>query len=118
KTGYQGVDRNDAHGVVCHSMAGALTGALAELDRPQRRASWHFSVATDGRVLQHYDTLTIAWHCGSRPWNSKLIGIEHEGGYDHVDEPLTREQLAARVALVRWLAAEHGFPLIRGQGLR
>jgi N-acetyl-anhydromuramyl-L-alanine amidase AmpD len=98
-------------------MAGSVAGAIAVLDDPARRASWHFSVLRDGRVLQHFDSLAVAWHCGSRAWNARTIGIEHEGGYHPEDEPLTPPQLASSVALVRWLAAQHGFALRRRDGL-
>jgi len=112
KRGYPGVTTNAARGVVCHSMVGYLAGAMARLDSADR-ASWHFSVLQNGTVLQHYNTADVTWHCGSREWNQKLIGIEHEGGYDPVDEPLTVPQRDASVTLVRWLAREHGFPLER-----
>jgi N-acetyl-anhydromuramyl-L-alanine amidase AmpD len=46
-----------------------------------------------------------------------LIGIEHEGGFDPEDEPLTEAQRSESVALVRWLSKRHGFPLIRRAGL-
>jgi N-acetyl-anhydromuramyl-L-alanine amidase AmpD len=117
KSGYPGATRNDAAGVVCHSMAGSADGAMAVLGDSARRASWHFSVLRDGRVLQHFDSRAVAWHCGSRAWNARTIGIEHEGGFEPADEPLTPPQLASSVALVRWLAAQHGFALRRGDGL-
>ncbi|MDP9239002.1 MAG: N-acetylmuramoyl-L-alanine amidase [Chloroflexota bacterium] len=117
KAGYAGVAGNSAEGVVCHSMAGYRDAAMRVLDDPQRRASWHFSVLQNGSVLQHYDSLAVAWHCGSREWNARLIGIEHEGGLEPEDEPLTNAQHDASVALVRWLAEQHGFPLIRRVGL-
>lgn len=117
KTGYPGLSVNACTGVACHSMVGYVGGALAELDKLERRASWHFSVLRDGTVLQHYDSTAIAWHAGSPPWNTRLIGIEHEGGFSPTDEPLTPAQLAASVTLVRWLSATHGFPLRRGDGL-
>lgn len=112
-----GVPTNSGQGVVCHSMVGYLGGAMTELDNLLRRASWHFSVLQNGVVLQHYDSAAVTWHCGSEQGNGRLIGIEHEGGFDPVDEPLTDAQRNASVALVHWLAGEHGFPLVRGAGL-
>lgn len=113
KQGYGSVVVNACRGVVCHSMVGYRAGALIELDKASRRASWHFSVLQSGEVLQHYPVNAVTWHCGSAQWNGKLIGIEHEGGFDPVDEPLTDAQREASVALVRWLSQECGFPLER-----
>lgn len=113
KQGYGSVVVNACRGVVCHSMVGYKAGALIELDKASRRASWHFSVLQSGEVLQHYPVNAVTWHCGSAQWNEKLIGIEHEGGFDPVDEPLTDAQREASVALVRWLSQECGFPLER-----
>ena len=107
---------NTCRGVVCHSAVGGLSAALGELTHPTRKASWHFTVDQDGTVYQHYDTSAQCWHAGSNR-NNDLIGIEHIGGLDPVDEPLTPAQRDASVALVRWLSKTLGFPLIRHIGL-
>jgi len=113
KTGYPAYPVNFTQGVVCHSMVGYFGGAMAELDKLTRRASWHFSVNFDGKVYQHYDTKLVTWHCGSAYWNARLIGIEHEGGYSPHNEPFTYQQRLASVKLVRWLGLTHGFELSR-----
>lgn len=106
-------------GVVGHSAVGYESGLLAVLNdvtSPREQlASWHFSVLYDGTVWQHYDTNIRCWHAQGA--NSFSIGIEHEGGHDPVDEPLTPPQLAASIALVRWLGQQFGFPLKRQEGL-
>lgn len=107
---------NTCRGVVCHSMVGPYSAALAELYRFSRRASWHYSVLKDGRVIAHYPDEAQAWHAGSA-YNNSTIGVEHEGGLSPVSEPLTPAQLAASVRLVQWLAKAHGFPLVRTVGL-
>jgi len=94
-------------------MEGSLAAAFGELDNPARRASWCYSVAADGVIYAHYPDEAQTWHAGSAR-NNDLIGIEHEGS---AGEPLTPPQLAASVALVRWLSQAHGFPLVRGVGL-
>lgn len=105
---------NSVRGVVLHSMVGPTTAALGELYKQTRKASWHFSVSKDGSVLQHYPLNVSAWHCGSETWNTKLIGIEHEGGPEaNPSEPLTAEQLASSVALVKWIAQQGGWKLSR-----
>lgn len=105
KTGYGTLQVNAKRGVVCHSMVGFFAGAMAELDKLERRASWHFSILRDGRVFQHYDTDKITWHAGSVWGNSRFIGVEHEGGFSPENEPLTDAQREASVALVKWIHA-------------
>ncbi len=107
---------NTCRGVVCHSMVGPYAAALGELQKPSRRASWHYSVLKSGVVYAHYPDEAQAWHAGSS-FNNSTIGIEHEGGLNPYNEPLTPAQLAASVDLVRWLSRNHGFPLVRRVGL-
>lgn len=113
KQGYAAYPRNLLQGVVLHSMVGWFAGAMAELDKLARRASWHFSVNQNGLVYQHYDTEAVTWHCGSAFWNGRLIGIEHEGGYNPKDEPLTPVQLLSSVKLVNWISRTHNIELAR-----
>lgn len=116
KQGYPSCRVNAMQGVILHSMVGSFDAAMARLASDDR-ASWHYSVRQDGTVYVHYPDEAVAWHAGSRIWNSKLIGIEHEGGAPgNEGEPLTDAQKAASVALVRWLSKTHGFPLVRFDG--
>lgn len=118
KQGYAGTALNECRGVICHSMVGTFEGAKTRLEDVSKdanggytanaAASWHFSVLQSGKVLQHYDSAAVAWHAGSRRYNALLIGIEHEGGFNPTNEPLTAAQAAASVALVRWLHQVHG----------
>lgn len=108
-----GSGRNRAEGAVYHSMVGGLVGAWARLDSDDR-VSWHFSVAKDGRIYQHYPLESICWHAGSREQNERLIGIEHEGGPpDNPSEPLTEPQLQASARLSRWLMEQLSWPEFR-----
>ena len=108
--------KNTCQGVVLHSMVGPYAAALGELDTPERRASWHYSVLKDGEVFQHYSDEVQAWHAGSA-FNNSTIGIEHEGGLNPTNEPLTGLQRNASVSLIRWLAVQHNFKMERRVGL-
>ena len=116
-------DRNAIGGVVLHSMQGSYEGALTVLDdesvteqNAYRAASWHFSITKDGTVYQHYPVESAPFHAGSRYWNDRLIGIEHEGGAPgNLAEPLTEAQYAASIALVRWIARIGGWPVEGGR---
>jgi N-acetyl-anhydromuramyl-L-alanine amidase AmpD len=87
-------------------MEGSLSAALGELDKLDRRASWHFSNPKSGPLLQHYETELPTWHAGYEA-NCAYIGIEHEGV---TGQPLTEVQIANDVALLRWLAQQEGWP--------
>lgn len=95
-------DQNRVEGIVCHSAEGSIDGLLRRVADPAAQVSWHFSVAKDGTVYQHYETEASCWHGGNKRANTTLIGIEHEGV---AGEPLTEAQTAASVALCRWIAA-------------
>lgn len=95
-------------------MEGSLAAAFAELDNPNRQASWHFSVVKDGRVYQHVDTDNISWASGSQNANTRFWGIEHEGV---VGQPLTPAQTAATTALMGWLLALKNLPAVRNSTL-
>ena len=119
KVGYPGMAFNACRGVVCHSMVGSLMAAFGELYKLERRASWHYSIAKDGTIYRHYPDKAVTWHAGTARYNGIYIGIEHEGGGPgNESEPLTLPQREASVALVRSLALEHAFPLVREIGLR
>lgn len=108
KHGYAGNDTHLWQGLVIHSAEGSLAGLFSVLDGA-REASWHFSVAQDGRVYQHVDTNNIAWTNGSQQANTKFWGIECEGGGPgNRGEPLTEPQYQALVGVVRWLWDTHG----------
>lgn len=101
---------NAMQGVVLHSAEGSTSAALGELFSEAQK-SWHFSISRDGGVLQHYNLDSSCWHAGSRYWNERLIGIEHEG---RAGEPLTDAQERASIALVRWIAQQCGWTPYRG----
>ena len=111
KTGYPGIATRTLDGIegeVKHSAEGSLAGTLAVLDSGSY-SSWTFTIAKDGRTFQHYPLEFISWHAGlpgdrrtdtSLIGNLTLIGIEHEGV---AGESLTQEQVAATIALSRWI---------------
>ena len=107
---------NAGLGVVMHSMVGYMPGAFRILDDPNG-GSWHFSVTQEGVVCQHYLLTASAWHAGTRLANERFIGIEHEGGYEPFDEPLTPAQKEASIKLVRWVMQQLGKPISIGHTL-
>jgi hypothetical protein len=112
--------------VVLHIMAGYAHTARDWANSGYSAASWHYTVARDGSVMEHLALTDGGYQAGvadtaKRPtwslWrgpginvNSYTLGIEHEG---FPGEPFTPEQAAASKALCRWLADTCGFPFDR-----
>jgi hypothetical protein len=71
-------------------------------------AWWHYTVALDGRVLQHLQHSTGGRH--APPRNFDTIGIEHEG---FSGNPMTPAQAAASKRLCKWLSTVLGIPYDR-----
>ena len=114
KHGYGNDDTLRKEGIVGHSMEGSLAAAFGKLDRPDRQASWHFSVAKSGDVYQHIDTDNISYASGSYEANKRFWSIEHEGV---AGEPLTAAQQTATTALMGWLLGLVNLPPIRNLSL-
>jgi len=104
---------NGVKGIVNHSAVGYSAGLHHELVRADRGAAWHFSVMQDGTVEQHYPLNSVLWHAADAFGNMNYIGIEHEGGFNPANEPLTVKQREASVKLCQWIAKQAGFSLSR-----
>lgn len=112
--------------IVEHVMGGHFEYALEMMrdktvgDDPDDYASWHFSIAQDGRIAQHASIFTPCmgaglrsnsvtsepistfrkrWHYNPNAWT---VHIEHE---DHALRPavLTEEQIEASIRVHRWI---------------
>lgn len=115
KHGYGNDDNCLGLGIVAHSMEGSLRAAFGELDRPDRQASWHFSVAKNGDVYQHIETENISYASGSYEANRRFWSIEHEG---RAGEPLEPPQRVSTTGLMGWLLGIKGSAPVRGTTLR
>jgi N-acetyl-anhydromuramyl-L-alanine amidase AmpD len=90
-------------------MEGSLASAFGVLSATERQVSWHFSMARDGALWQHYPVSAQTWH--ARSGNVRYLGVEHEGV---AGEPWTDAQVEADVRLLLWL--DEG-PYVRGTTL-
>lgn len=111
KLGYGGVAHwANKEFVVAHSVEGSLAGALAELDKPARQASWHATITYDGDVYWHYDATAVCWASGAVHPNQRGVAIEHEG---RAGQPLTRAQVHALARIIGWCARRFGWRDVR-----
>ncbi|MEU9984506.1 peptidoglycan recognition family protein [Streptomyces sp. NPDC050856] len=83
---YTAADRPASHPVqyvVIHVTQETFQDAMRIFQDPARRVSAHYMVASgDGYIGQFVRERDIAWHAGDWTYNTRSIGIEHEGWVD------------------------------------
>jgi len=101
--------------IVIHITQGSFTGAINWLKNPNSKVSAHFVISGKGELVQMVNLKDIAWH--ATPYNTRSIGIEHEGKYvieqGCISTSFTKEQYAKSAKLVKELANKFGIPLDR-----
>jgi N-acetyl-anhydromuramyl-L-alanine amidase AmpD len=66
--------------VVIHVTQATYTNTLGVFHNPRKKVSAHYVVrSADGRIAQCVREHDIAWHAGNWDYNTRSIGIEHEG---------------------------------------
>lgn len=95
--------------IVIHVMQGSYNGAISWFKNPASNVSAHYLMrAADGDITQMVRNRDIGWHAGNWTYNTRSIGIEHEG---FVSDPNwftpTVYQTSARLS--RYLSLQYGF---------
>ncbi|MBT2412570.1 N-acetylmuramoyl-L-alanine amidase [Streptomyces sp. ISL-12] len=96
--------------VVVHVSQETYADTLAIFQNPQKNVSAHYVVrSSDGHLAQCVREADIAWHAGNWDYNTRSIGIEHEGW---VDQPayFTDALYASSAALTSAICARYGIP--------
>lgn len=71
--------------VIIHVTQETYTKTIGIFQNPRKAVSAHYLVrSADGHVAQCVREADVAWHAGNWDYNTRSIGIEHEGW---VDEP-------------------------------
>ncbi|MGW1160225.1 N-acetylmuramoyl-L-alanine amidase [Streptomyces sp. NPDC002519] len=66
--------------VVIHVTQATYTNTLGIFTNPRKKVSAHYVVrSADGHIAQCVREHDIAWHAGNWDYNTRSIGIEHEG---------------------------------------
>jgi N-acetyl-anhydromuramyl-L-alanine amidase AmpD len=66
--------------VIIHVTQETYADTLAIFRNPQSKVSAHYVVrSADGHIAQCVHEADIAWHAGNWDYNTRSIGIEHEG---------------------------------------
>ncbi|MBX7550994.1 N-acetylmuramoyl-L-alanine amidase [Streptomyces sp. tea 10] len=69
--------------VIIHVTQETYPNTLGIFANPQKKVSAHYLVrSADGHIAQCVHEADIAWHAGNWDYNTRSIGIEHEGWVD------------------------------------
>jgi N-acetyl-anhydromuramyl-L-alanine amidase AmpD len=96
--------------VIIHVTQTAFTGTLAIFQNPEKQVSAHYVVrSADGHIAQCVREADIAWHAGNWDYNTRSIGIEHEGW---VDKPayFTEAMYQESAKLTAGICGRYGIP--------
>ncbi|MGW5607520.1 N-acetylmuramoyl-L-alanine amidase [Streptomyces sp. NPDC003753] len=96
--------------VVIHVTQATYTSTLGIFQNPRKNVSAHYVVrSADGHIAQCVREHDIAWHAGNWDYNTRSIGIEHEGW---VDRPgyFTDALYEESARLTAAICARHGIP--------
>ncbi|MEU3252688.1 N-acetylmuramoyl-L-alanine amidase [Streptomyces sp. NPDC006997] len=96
--------------VIIHVTQATYSSTLGIFQNPRKNVSAHYVVRSgDGYVAQCVRESDTAWHAGNWGYNTRSIGIEHEGW---VDEPhyLTDALYEASARVTAGICARYGIP--------
>jgi N-acetyl-anhydromuramyl-L-alanine amidase AmpD len=65
--------------IVIHDIEGSYGSAIKVFQDPGRKGSAHYVISYKGQITQMVAEHNIAWHAGNWDYNTRAIGIEHEG---------------------------------------
>ena len=110
---YTAADRPASHPVdfvIIHVTQTSYPGTLAIFQNPRKQVSAHYVVrSSDGHIAQMVRERDVAWHAGNWDYNTRSIGIEHEGW---VDQPayFTDAMYEESAKLTAAVCARYGIP--------
>lgn len=96
--------------VIIHVTQENYSDTLSIFQNPQKKVSAHYLVrSADGHVAQCVRERNIAWHAGNWDYNTRSIGIEHEGW---VDQPayFTNALYEESAKLTAAICTRYGIP--------
>lgn len=96
--------------VVVHVTQETYADTLGIFQNPDKQVSAHYVVRSqDGKVAQCVREADVAWHAGSWDYNTRSIGIEHEGWVDR-PEYFTDALYESSAALTAAVCDAYGIP--------
>jgi len=98
--------------IVIHDTEGSFASAVSIFQDPARQASAHYVVSKTGQIAQMVLEHDIAWHAGNWDYNTRAIGIEHEG-YAWTPGTFTNSEYQASAQLAASICSRWGVPMDR-----
>ncbi|MFJ5265996.1 N-acetylmuramoyl-L-alanine amidase [Streptomyces sp. NPDC088387] len=96
--------------VVIHMTQTRYSNCLAVFQEQNRHVSAHYLVrSADGHVAQCVRESDIAWHAGNWEYNTRSIGIEHEGWVDRIGY-FTDAMYESSARLTAAICTRYGIP--------
>ncbi|MDJ1132948.1 N-acetylmuramoyl-L-alanine amidase [Streptomyces iconiensis] len=97
--------------VVIHVTQTTYADALAIFQNPAKKVSAHYVLrSADGHAAQMVREKDVAWHAGNWDYNTRSVGIEHEGWIDEPGKWFTDAMYEASAALTANVCDRHGIP--------
>lgn len=98
--------------IIIHDTETSYAAAISIFQDPARQASAHYVVSKTGQVAQMVLEHDIAWHAGNWDYNTRAIGIEHEG-YAWTPYTFTAAEYDASAQLAASICSRWGVHLDR-----
>jgi N-acetylmuramoyl-L-alanine amidase len=98
--------------IVIHDIEGTAASAIKMFQDPTRAASAHYIVSYHGQVTQMVAEKDIAWHAGNWDYNTRAIGIEHEG-FAYTSGLYTIPEYRSSAELIASICSRWGVPMDR-----
>ena len=98
--------------IVIHDIEGSYGSAIRAFRNPARHASAHYVISYRGQITQMVAEKDIAWHAGNWDYNTRAIGIEHEG-FAYTYGLYTSAEYHASAHLAASICSRWGVPMDR-----
>jgi hypothetical protein len=98
--------------IIIHDTESSYATAIQDFQDPTWAASAHYVVSEQGDITQMVHEKDIAWHAGNWDYNTRAIGIEHEG-YAWICCYYTTAEYDASARLAASICSRWGVPMDR-----
>jgi N-acetyl-anhydromuramyl-L-alanine amidase AmpD len=98
--------------IIIHDIEGSFATGVSIFQDPSSQASAHYVVSKTGQIDEMVLEHDIAWHAGNWDYNTRAIGIEHEG-FAWTPGTFTTAEYQASAHLAASICSRWGVPMDR-----